>query len=72
MINLVKRGTSQKYKSDWRIFYAHPEENWKGSYGSRDYVAEKGILPCVGCVGVVEAKPDIVQVSIAPWLSSLA
>ena len=24
----------------------------------RDYVAVKGILPCVGCVGIVEANLD--------------
>ena len=24
----------------------------------RDFVAVKGILPCVGCVGIVEAKLD--------------
>ena len=32
----------------------------------------KGILPCVGCVGIVDAKRDLVQVSIALWLRSLA
>ena len=27
-------------------------------YGLRDCVAVKGILPCVGCVGIVDAKLD--------------
>ena len=58
MINLVERETSQKDKRGWLLFYAYPEEHWKGRYGLRDYVAEKGILPCVGCVGIVEAKLD--------------
>ena len=31
--------------------------HWKGRYGLRDDVEEKGILPCVGCVGIVETKP---------------
>ena len=26
----------------------------------RDCVAMKGILPCVGCLGVVETKPNLV------------
>ena len=39
----------------------------------RDCVAVKGILPCVGCVGIVRpSKRDLVEVSIALWLSSLA
>ena len=42
----------------WLIFYVHPEEHWKGRYGLRDCVAVKGIVPCVGCVGIVEAKLD--------------
>ena len=54
----MKRGTSQKDKSVWLIFYAHLEEHWKGRYGLRDYVVEKGILPCVGCVGIVDARLD--------------
>ena len=38
--------------------YAHPEEHWKRRYSLRDCVVEKGILPYVGCVGIVDAKPD--------------
>ena len=45
-------------KRGWLFFYAHPEEHCKGRYGLRDCVAVKGILPCVGCVGIVEAKLD--------------
>ena len=37
-----------KDKSGRLIFYAHPKEHWKGRYGPRDCVTEKGILPCVG------------------------
>ena len=40
------------------IFYAHLVEHWKGRYGLRDCVAVKGILPCVGCVGIVEDNLD--------------
>ena len=58
MINLVKRGTSQRIKRGWLLFYANLGEHWNGRYGLRDYVAVKGILPCVGCVGIVEAKLD--------------
>ena len=55
----MKRGTSQKDKSGWLIFYAHPEEQWKGRYGLRDCEVEKGILPCVGCVGIGDSRPYI-------------
>ena len=58
MINLVKRGTSQRIKKGWIFFCAHPEEHWKGRYGLRDCVAMNVILPCVGCVGIVDAKLD--------------
>ena len=57
-INLVKRGTSQHIKRDWILFYAHLEQHWKGRYGMTDCVAVKGILPYVGCVGIVETKLD--------------
>ena len=30
------------------------------------------MLPCVRCVDDLETKPDLMQVSIALWLSSLA
>ena len=52
----MKRGTSQKDKSGWLIFYAHPEEHWKGRYNPRDCVVAKGILPCVGSVGIMDAR----------------
>ena len=42
----------------WLIFDVHLREHWKGRYGMRDYVVVKGILPCAGCVGIVEAKLD--------------
>ena len=58
LINLVQRGTSRKDKSGWSILYAHPEEHWKGRNNPRDYVAKKGMIPCVGCVGIVDAKLD--------------
>ena len=58
LINLVKRGTSQKIKRGWLIFYAHLRENWKGWYVPRDCVPVKGALPCVGCLGILEAKLD--------------
>ena len=58
LINLVKKGTSQKDKSGWRIFYAHPEEHWKGRCSLRDCGGEKGTLPCVVCVGNGEARPN--------------
>ena len=73
MINLVKRGTSQKLKWGWLLFYEHLGEQWKGRNGLRDCVAVKGILPCVGCVGIVDTKLDsLVDVSIALWLISLS
>ena len=53
-------------------FFAHPEYHWKGRHSLRDCVAQKGMLPFVGCVDVLEARIDLVQVSIALWLSSLA
>ena len=59
LVNLEKRAiTSQRIKRGWLMFYAHPEEHWKGRYALRDCVAVKGILHCVGCVGIVEAKLD--------------
>ena len=39
-------------------YYAHLEEHWKGRCSLRDYGAEKGTLPCVGCVGSGESRPD--------------
>ena len=47
----------KQIKRGWQIFYAHLEEHLKGRYGLRDYVAVKGMLYCVGCVGIVETKP---------------
>ena len=41
-----------------KILSAHPEEHWKGRYGLRECVAVKGILPCIGCVGIMDAKLD--------------
>ena len=32
----------------------------RGRHSLRDCVAEKGMLPCVGCVGVRKSKPDLV------------
>ena len=54
------------------FFFALPEKHWKGRHSLRDCVAEKGILPYVGCVDSLGSKPDLVQVSAARWLSSLA
>ena len=54
------------------FFLAHLEEHWKGRNSPRDRIVEKGMLPCVGCVDVLVAKPDLVQESLALWLSSLA
>ena len=46
-----------------------------GMYGMRDCVVVKGILPCVGCVGIVEANLGIscrgVHISVVE-LTSLA
>ena len=36
----------------------------------RDCIAEKGMIPCVGCVCVGKANSDLVQVSIALWFSN--
>ena len=63
--NLVKKGTSQKYKCCWWIFYSHPKEHWNGRYSSRNYVAKKGILPCVGCVGV-----GLIFSLMQPWFKN--
>ena len=65
-------GTSQIHIEGLVFFFAHPEQHWNGRHSLRDGVAEKGMLPCVGCVDVSGAKTDLVQVSIARWLSSLA
>ena len=54
------------------FFFAHPKLHWKGRHSLRDYVAEKGMLPCVECVDVLEVRLDLVHVSIALVLSSLA
>ena len=58
-------GTSQIDLEGLVFFFAHPEHHWKGRHILRDCVAEKGMLPCVGCVDVLGANPDLVQVSIA-------
>ena len=34
------------------FFSTTPEEHWKGMQGLRDCVAEKGLIPYVGCVWV--------------------
>ena len=34
------------------FFSIAPEQHQKGIQGLRDYVAEKGLIPCVGCVWV--------------------
>ena len=47
-----------KIKRGWLLFYAHLGEPWNGMYGLRDCVAVKGILPFVGCVGIVHSKLD--------------
>ena len=54
------------------FFFTPPEQHQKGRHSLRDCVAEKVMLSCVGCVDVLEARLDLVQVSIALWLSSLA
>ena len=38
--------------------YADLEEQWKGRCSLRDCGAEKGTLPCVGCVGRGGSSPD--------------
>ena len=38
--------------------YAHPEEHWKGRCSLRDCGRKNGTLPCVGCVGSGEARPN--------------
>ena len=65
-------GTSQTNLEGLVFFFAHPKEHWKGRHGPRDCVAEKGMLPCVRCVDGLGFKPNLVQVSIALCLSSLA
>ena len=35
-----------------------PEEHWKGRHILRNCVAEKEMLPCVGCVGNGDARPN--------------
>ena len=42
---------------------AHPEQHWKGRHSLGDYVAEKDLLPCVGCVDVLGVESDLVKVS---------
>ena len=58
LISLLQRGTSWKDKSGWWIFYAHPEEHCKGRHSLRGCGAEQGMLPYVGCVGIVDSRPD--------------
>ena len=65
-------GTSQTYLEGLVFFFAHLEEHWKGRHSSRECVAEKVMLPCVGCVDVLESNPDLVQVSLAMSVISLA
>ena len=48
----------RQIKRGWFFFFAHPEEHCNGRHILRDCVAEKGMLPYVGCVGVGKAKPD--------------
>ena len=38
------------------FFSTTPEYHWKGIQGLRDCVAEKGLIPCYGCVGVLEFR----------------
>ena len=54
------------------FFFAHLELHWKGRNNLRVCATEKGMLPCVGCVDVLEVGIDLVQVSIAMWMRSLA
>ena len=54
----MKRGASQKDQEVLAILLCTPKEHWKGRYGLRDCVVVKGILPCVGRVGIVDAKLD--------------
>ena len=54
----IEERNLSKDQRGWLLFYAHLREHWNGRYGLRDCVAVKGILPCVGCVGTVEAKLD--------------
>ena len=35
------------------LFFAHTEWHWEGRHILRDYVAEKGMFPCVGWVDVL-------------------
>ena len=54
------------------LFFAHIEWNWEGRHILRDYVAEKGMLPCVGWIDVLKVRLDLVQVCIAMIFSSPA
>ena len=38
------------------FFSTTPKEYWKGSQGLRDCEAEKGLIPGVGCVYVLEIR----------------
>ena len=52
---LDKPGEFENYTDIARgidFFSTTPEEHWKGIQGLRDYVVEKGPIPCFGCVWV--------------------
>ena len=62
-------GTSRKDKSGWWKISTHPEEHQKGRHSPRDCMAEKGMLPSIGCVGVmVPGQMNLMEVSLA-WMS---
>ena len=65
-------GTSQTDLEGWFSFWHTLNRTRKGRNSQRDCVAEKGMLPGVGYIDVLEARIDLVKVSIALWMSSLA
>ena len=49
LINLVVENHIDKARG-LAFFSITPKQHWKGMQGLRDCVAEKGSIPCVGCV----------------------
>ena len=59
LINLVKRGTSQTDQEGLVIFLCRPWRALEGKVWPEGLCSSEGILPCVGCVGIMEAKPEL-------------
>ena len=51
LINLVAGNHTDRARG-LAFFSITPEQHWKGMQGLRDCIAEKGLIPCVGCVWV--------------------